>query len=367
MSRAILITAVVLALIVVNAVSLCSDQVSLRRVDSRERFNEYANRDSDALLLRVMQHPSPYPGHWNELSLKKDGSALSARIVPDWAVQGSKHATLTHTQVDEVRQMIANLLFESKNEPALRTGDTNTVFVFFDGQGCRRVDLGNEVPSGVRKIMDFINGEILAQEEARWEEVEKHEKRVRQVYGHWEDKEGVVVPDSFSSYSLSDVFRGQLVVVVGRQRVSDTAYKKLSLYSAVVIHPEAALILAGGCGGRWGFDPVAKHCLAWTASNSSTNIGRPCLEINYNAVENTVSVGSNIFSRVNGNLFLIQLDDHWNPTMSQLKAHLREQTEPDGILRLFKSCAPKAPLFQNLELSKWLKGARPNTGQDGGK
>ena len=58
------------------------------------------------LLLRMLQFEAPYPGHFQELRLYRDGVALTFRNVPNGARQGSHSARLRQDVFNAVQRKL---------------------------------------------------------------------------------------------------------------------------------------------------------------------------------------------------------------------------------------------------------------------
>jgi hypothetical protein len=144
-------------------------------------FEDDANRRQDTLLFKSLEYTAPYAGLYFELRLDKDGNAFTARIVPNWAVQNSRHGKLTAEQIEEVKRMLAAPYFQSPTSPgAPERGERYTAFVFFKGGDYARSDYSGPLPVEVREVVDFVKAEIERQEKLRHEKWLEEQKQKTQ-------------------------------------------------------------------------------------------------------------------------------------------------------------------------------------------
>jgi len=131
-----LATIVAVVILFLPAVSLGQEQrtnISTER-KSIDWFYADANSQPKTLLLKLLQFTAPYPGYYQQTSLDTNGNALTARVVPDWAVQGSVNAKLDGALLGQIRQMLAQLNLPSTLaglEP--QQGQLHSAIVFYDG------------------------------------------------------------------------------------------------------------------------------------------------------------------------------------------------------------------------------------------
>lgn len=167
----------------------------------------------------------------------------------------------------------------------------------------------------------------------------------------WQYKPGVVVP----SGDLTNTFKnasGQLLTIDGQRRVSTSKLEEVSVYHAIIFYPEGAVVVGKG-GGFSNSGPISTEELTWKIQGdpraAREDVREKRLELKYHALDNTVSVGSEIFSLTGGNLFVIRLDENWLPVVTQLREHFTEQAEKGRVLQSFKSAAREDESVQRLE------------------
>ncbi|MEW6131386.1 MAG: hypothetical protein AB1757_30435 [Acidobacteriota bacterium] len=316
-------------------------------------FNAVADHHSDTLLFKALQYTAPYPGYYQELILNKDGSAYNARVVPDWAVQDSKGAKLSESQLDEIKQVLVMLnLKPASSMPTPSPGVVHTVFVFDGGKGLARYDYIGLLPAEVQSLLDLIHSEIEKQERVKYEEGLERRKHMQQVYGEWQNKLGVVIPSDSRMHSLKGA--NGLLLTIGGRRASESKFVDVSIYHVLIFYPEASLTGSGG-GGGWSDEPLSTNVIIWSLHKepavNDQNMSEKRLELKYNAIDKTLSVGSREFSLNQGNLFIIQMNDDWAPIVRQGDTFIDEQMDDQKVLDYFKSVFPQDGVIQYLKLT----------------
>lgn len=338
-------------------VQICPAQAkseSPQYTHSIKEFHEAADRNLPALLFKVLQYQSPYPGSYQELNLNKDGLAYSARVVPDWAIQNSRSAKLSESQIQEIRKMLARLNSTSTSHmPEPSPGKVYTAFVYDDGKAFARRDYTDSIPAEVQSIFDFVNSEIEKQENLKYEKILEHHKQLQEMYGEWENKVGVVTPADSRMHSFKDT-DGLMLTLNGRHRMPESKVADTSIYQALVFYPKAS-IAQWGDGSHWSNDPISSIVIGWTlqkeATDEASKITEHKLEMKYNAIDKTVSVGEKIFSLADGNIFIIHMNDRWIPVVTQANYLMDTPVDEQKVLDYFKSVFPQDRMIQNLKFS----------------
>jgi hypothetical protein len=128
----------------------------------------------------------------------------------------------------------------------------------------------------------------------------------------------------------------------------------LSIYHVLIFYSEASLT-GSGSGGGWSDEPLSTEAVIWSLQKepeaNGPNMREKRLEMKYNAIGKTLSVGTKEFSLTEGNLFIIHMNDSWRPTVMQVDYFMDEQTEGQKVLDYFKSVFPQDGVIQNLKLS----------------
>jgi hypothetical protein len=325
-----------------------------RNRNSIEWFNADADHHSDKLLLKALQFDAPYPGFYQTLSLDYNGHAFTARIVPDWATQGSGRALLDGALFDQIKQMLAVLsLTSDASLPEPEPGQLHTALVFYDGKAYERHNFNGVLPERVQVILDLIRTELERQAKLQYEEFLTHHKLMEETYGAWQNMSGVAVVTGSRMHGLRDV-RGLLLTLTGhRKPILPSDSDEVSIYHILIFYPEGVLTGAGS-GGTWSDDPVSSQVVIWNAtkavSGGDAEMDKRTLEIKHQAIDKTVSVGGKTYELADGNLFVIHLSENWTPITSQLGTHFDERTGDQIVLERFKSVLKEDKSIQRLEL-----------------
>ena len=75
------------------------------------------------------------------------------------------------------------------------------------------------------------------------------------------------------------------------------------------------------------------------------------LEIKYQAIDGTVSVGGKTYHLDQGNMFVIRMTEDWTPVVSQIEVRRDEQKAEHRVLGEFKSVLRYDASIQQLELN----------------
>ncbi|MFN2510563.1 MAG: hypothetical protein ABR568_03860 [Pyrinomonadaceae bacterium] len=143
-----------------------------------------------------------------------------------------------------------------------------------------------------------------------------------------------------------------MLTVKGSRRVSKGRLTAMSVYHALIFHPESRVISVGGGFSNEG--PLSTATVTWTVQRNPPddykNTEEKELKIRLHVLDKTVSVGSEMFPLSKGNLFVIRLNQIWLPASTQIRADLGEPAERQKVLDSFKSASPGDELIQKLEL-----------------
>ena len=316
-------------------------------------FNQDANYHSKMLLLKLLQFTAPYPNYYERTSLDINGNAFAARIVPNWAVQGSVNAKLDSAQLAQVKQMLAQLnLASTTTDLEPQTGQLHSVFVFYDGRDFVRLNYNGPIPTQIDAILSILHKQFIAAEKARGEEFLAHERFIKETYGDWLNRTGITINGGGQMHGCKG--NRALMVLTSGQRKTDTTASPtvVSVYHALVFYPGGP-VMGAGSGGRWGDDPVQSYVVIWKFPNDGSwleGVTERKLEILHNAIDATVTVGSKTYRLNEGNMFIIRFGADWLPTVTQLHEKLEEQSTLQSSLNRFKAIFKDDPSIQALEL-----------------
>jgi hypothetical protein len=137
---------------------------------------------------------------------------------------------------------------------------------------------------------------------------------------------------------------GCVVSMHGWRRISVFERKDAALWHALVLQP---LVDSRASGG--GFNSQvssARTVLSWEVLDGSERE----LEFRWNSLDRTLSVGQESFSVDTGNLFIVRLDQAWQPFTTQLSTVVSEELSPQEVLSAIKHQAPSDAGIQDLEV-----------------
>jgi hypothetical protein len=136
---------------------------------------------------------------------------------------------------------------------------------------------------------------------------------------------------------------GCVVSVNGARRISPTETEDVALWHVLVLEPSPS---SNGSGSGLSWDgPVSTERLTWRlAGDRETS-----LEIRFDGLKKVLSVGEESFPCDHSNLFLVRLDGHWKPTVTQLCTTITKQASPSETLATVKKCLPDDATIQKLE------------------
>ena len=352
-----LATIVALVIVFLPLISFGQEQRTntLTERKSIDWFYADANSQPKTLLLKVLQFTAPYPGYYQQTSLDTNGNALTARVVPDWAVQNSANAKLDDALLAQVRQMLAEL--NAAATPAgvePQQGQLHSAVVFFNGHDFLRLNYNGPIPAQLEAILAILNKEFTAATQSKLDEVAAHQKSMRETYGDWQNGAGVTTNASVQMNSCKGN-RALVVLTAGQRKTVATASPTgISVYHALILYPDAA-VTGSGSGGRWGDDPVQSYVVTWTLPNAngsfSENTSQRKFEILNNAIDATVTIGGKTYQLVGGNMFVVRIGSDWLPTVTQLSDVFEEQATPQATLNRFKANLKDDAAVQKLELN----------------
>ena len=338
--------------VLVAVLSLPAISSAQEQTKSLDEFNRDANYHSKTLLVKLLQFTAPYPGFYQQTYLESNGTAFTARIVPDWAVQNSINAKLNDALLDQVRQLLAQLKLSATPaavEP--QRGQLHSAFVFYDGQDFLRLNYNGRVPEQIDAILAILQKEFTAAGQAQREEFVAHQRLMRETYGDWQNRVGVTINAGVGMHRCKG--DGALVLSTsGQRKAVDGSSVAVSVYHALVFY-SGAVVTGSGSGGRWSDDPVQSGGVIWTPLYAdgvfSENVLQRKLEILNNAIDATVTIAGKSYRLADGNMFVVRMGADWLPTVTQLKDVFADPATPQESLDRFKAIL-KDPSVQKLEL-----------------
>jgi hypothetical protein len=321
---------------------------------SIDRFNHDANYYSTGLILKCLQFTAPYPGYYQLTSLGIDGRAFTGRIVPDWAVQASESAKLDAPILDQIRGMLAHLYLPSEaNEIEPQPGKLHGVFVFDDGNAYRRLTFDSEIPPALDAILKIIQKELTEAATAQAKEFTAHQNLLRETYGDWRNRDGVTIPNNNRMHGCKDGV-ALLLGLLGQRKPSSTAQPAaVSVYHVLVFYPGGGVTGGGSGGTTWSDDPVSRQGVTWTMPNPEGSYDKKYqheLNIEHNAIDETIKIRGETYYLTRGNLFVIRMSEEWTPAVIQLNDRFDQVASEQIVLDRFKSIMTNDTSIQRLEL-----------------
>lgn len=144
---------------------------------------------------------------------------------------------------------------------------------------------------------------------------------------------GAVMPDSTQTHTYTD--KPVMALSVGGERWRTWGEtERASAYHALIIPPPVPFSDGGHVTGGDGFTHT--YIQKWLVRTSPQGIyEEKKLEVIYDAVRRTITLGPRTYSLANGNLFVILFDESWQPGVTQLDVSINEEVTAD--LDFFKS------------------------------
>jgi hypothetical protein len=301
------------------------------------------------LLLRVLQFDAPYSGYFQELRLYRDGRALTFRNVPNWAKQASQGATLKESALATVRRSLAaaDLSGYSASSMPQPTGK-HTVLILFDGHAYQRRNFNGPLPASIQAPIDVVQ-KTLKEASDDFEKYRKANDAAREAERVLREGSGWNIPKEPQLTPLKDI-RGLLLTVSGLRRETKT-----SVYHVLFFYPEGRLSYQPWIDrANWPGNPRAEVRLTFEHPNAASGIGITAVThefvIEYRVIESILKVADNSFPLTSGNLFVIQLDKNWTPTVRALHASVVGPSPASMILGEFKAHLRGDRLIQTLSL-----------------
>jgi hypothetical protein len=152
---------------------------------------------------------------------------------------------------------------------------------------------------------------------------------------------GTVFPEGVRTLTSAD-HSNLWLSVEGHRWVSGGTREQAAAYYALVIPPQVALRLDDKAGWSNGISHSDTLRWAWERDlgGGSREVGAESLTISYHGPSREVVVGSDTYSLSGGNLFVIRLDDRWQPRVTQLRTGFNQIDGFEGARRLVKHAFP---------------------------
>lgn len=336
-SRAIFLLCCLFAFQTINFGQQQQTNSFFESLNSFESFEQKANFHQVGLLFKVMQFRAPYGGGYNGTSLMKDGKAFNARFTP-FAIQNSRRAELDNAQVEQLKQKLAAFT-ENLSPDASCPVDKElyTAFIVATGAGYSRYNFVGEIPASLQIVLDSLKTEFEKAEAKEYEEFLATEKLLKEKYGDWLNKPGIVRPASSGFQTLTNNRKILLNLKGYLQPIKNEKPTEIPLYYALVNYPAGRTL--GGAGGGRSSDPISANGITWSLAKNGEMDSQETqrkLEIEYNALNGTIRVADKIYKLSEGNLFYIEMTQDWRAQIEQFKINLTQPITNQTALDYFK-------------------------------
>ena len=182
----------------------------------------------------------------------------------------------------------------------------------------------------------------------------------RPVKSVWLHLSGGVMPNALRTQGYTDK-PFTILSVKGQKWTSWNKLEAGSAYHALIILPQI-LPNDGDSGTRSdGFTYTATE--KWQSGKAEANTGptEEELAISYDALRQTITVGSETYHLAKGNLFVVRLDENWHPEITQLEMTNNKDIGVEEVISAFKSALRQDRIVQQLgetngDIERSLKG-----------
>ncbi|MDQ3819025.1 MAG: hypothetical protein M3362_15300 [Acidobacteriota bacterium] len=161
----------------------------------------------------------------------------------------------------------------------------------------------------------------------------------------WLRYTGAVSPSGSRTHTFTDK-PARILSVSGQRWVTWDRQEEATVYYALVLFPSSMVNNNGFVSG--GNDFTYTDIERWLVWNDKEGSYQPQLEIDYDAMWQTISVDSKSYKLSKGNLFVIRFDDAWKPTVTQLGITINIDASPEDLINTFKSALREDRLVQQL-------------------
>lgn len=304
------------------------------RLDSLvERFNRAADYKDEKIVFKLLQFNAPYNGAYQFTFLNKDGKA-STSTVTAFSTRNGRRASLSQSQTEEIKKKLSDFVSSRQDYPdsPMVDGQLYSTLVFNDGQKFVRYNFNGQVPYELQQLIDFLDEEFNKAEKIRYEEYLEEERILKEKYGDWLNKPGIVRPGTSGGIGLQNENTALLSQRGFRQPVSDDKKTEIPIYYALVFYPADGRMI-GGAGSSRSSDPISRNGIGWAISKGYEREKE--FIIQYDAINFSVKIEDMDYRLKKGNLFIVRFDSDWKPKISQLKIFLDQPTGEKNVIALF--------------------------------
>ena len=141
----------------------------------------------------------------------------------------------------------------------------------------------------------------------------------------------------------------RILSVTGQKWARWDKLEAASAYHALVVLPHIVPNDSGSVSSGDGFtDTAIEKWQPWKVQSDNGPAEERELAVIYDAVWQTIRVGSQTFHLEKGNLFVIRFDENWQPQVTQLEATISKDAGVEEVVKVFKSVLSEDKTVQQL-------------------
>jgi hypothetical protein len=141
----------------------------------------------------------------------------------------------------------------------------------------------------------------------------------------------------------------RILSVTGQKWARWDKLEAASAYHALVVLPHIVPNDSGSVSSGDGFtDTAIEKWQPWKVQSDNGPAEERELAVIYDAVWQTITVGSQTFHLEKGNLFVIRFDENWQPQVTQLEATISKDAGVEEVVKVFKSVLSEDKTVQQL-------------------
>jgi hypothetical protein len=141
----------------------------------------------------------------------------------------------------------------------------------------------------------------------------------------------------------------RILSVTGQKWAGWDKVEAASAYHALVVLPHIVPNDSGSVSSGDGFtDTAIEKWQPWKLQSDNGSAEERELAVIYDAVWQTITVGSQTYHLAKGNLFVIRFNENWQPQVTQLEATISKDAGVEEVVKVFKSVLSKDKTVQQL-------------------
>jgi hypothetical protein len=141
----------------------------------------------------------------------------------------------------------------------------------------------------------------------------------------------------------------RILSVTGQKWAGWDKLEAASAYHALIVLPQIVPNDSGSVSSSDGFiDTAIEKWQPWKDQSDNGPAEERELAVIYDAVWQTITVGSQTYHLAKGNLFVIRFDENWQPEVTQIEATISKDAGVEEVVRVFKSVLREDKMVQQL-------------------